>query len=297
MNSPQIQTAASANNTTFNPVRFKETTRAQWQEAADAWHNWGPLLGQWLGEATETMLDMGAVKTGSRVLDVAAGAGEQSITAAKRVGREGYVLATDISPNILRLAQQDAHAQGLNHLDIKELDGEKLDSLPGAAFDAVISRVGMIYFPDQLKALAGMRHALKDGGHVSLITYSTADKNKFFSLPVSIIRERAQLPAPLPGQPGPFSLGDPAVLTQLLVDAGFKDVQIKRINAPVQMDCYKECVRFEKESFGALHQMMATLDEEQQEEVWQEITSALEQFQGPDGFEGPCELLVASGRK
>ncbi len=61
-------------------------------------------------------------------------------------------------------------------------------------FDAVISRVGLIYFPDRHKALQEMFRVLKPGGKVAAIVYSTPEKNKFFSVPVSIIRHRAQLP-------------------------------------------------------------------------------------------------------
>ena len=72
--------------TTFDPDTFKETTRTQWDQAAEAWHRWGKLLNTWLGPATERMLDLAGVAAGSRVLDIAAGAGEQTLTAAKRVG-------------------------------------------------------------------------------------------------------------------------------------------------------------------------------------------------------------------
>ena len=102
---------------------------------------------------------------------------------------------------------------GHRNIETKVLDGENLD-VPAGSFDAVISRVGLIYFPDQQKALAGMKRALKPGGRVAAIVYSTADNNKFFSIPVSIIRRRAKLPPPLPGQPGPFSLGGPGVLEE-----------------------------------------------------------------------------------
>src|SRR5687768_3275707 len=92
----------------FDAVKYKKTTFDQWQAAAEAWYRWSPLLRQWLGKATDIMLEMAGVTTGQRVLDVAAGAGEQSITAAKKVGPSGYVLATDISPNILAFAQKMA---------------------------------------------------------------------------------------------------------------------------------------------------------------------------------------------
>src|SRR3954466_1638186 len=89
-------------------------------------------------------------------------------------------------------------------------------SAEAGRYDAVISRVGLIYFPDQQRALAGMRRALRPGGRVSAVVYSTPDRNAFFSIPVKIIRERAGLPPPLPGQPGPFSLGGEGVLEATL---------------------------------------------------------------------------------
>jgi ubiquinone/menaquinone biosynthesis C-methylase UbiE len=276
----------------FDAAKFKTTTRAQWQAAADAWHNWGPFLGQWLGPATDRMLDLAHVEPGHRVLDVAAGAGEQSIAAARRVGSKGHVLATDIAPALLEHALTDARAAGLSNVSVQELDGEQLDTLPAASFDVVISRVGLIYFPDQQRALKGMHHALKPGGRVAAIVYSTADRNGFFSIPVKIIRERAKLPPPLPGQPGPFSLGAEGVLAAAFTNAGFRDVVVQAVPSPVKLSSAAECVRFERESFGALHQMMSTLSDAERADVWRNIERELRQFEGADGFVGPCEMLV-----
>src|SRR5688500_8943090 len=97
----------------FDPVKYKNTTRDQWQTAAEAWYRWSPTLNKWLGPSTETMLDMAGISKGHRVLDIAAGAGEQTIAAAKRVGENGYVLATDISSNILDFAKEMAQKEGL----------------------------------------------------------------------------------------------------------------------------------------------------------------------------------------
>jgi ubiquinone/menaquinone biosynthesis C-methylase UbiE len=177
------------------------------------------------------------------------------------------------------------------------MDGEQV-TVDENSFDAVISRVGLIYFPDQHKALTHMRQALKPGGRVAAIVYSTAENNKFFSIPVSIIRRRAQLPPPLPGQPGPFSLGNPGVLEGLYKQAGFRDAQIRVVSAPVRSQSAAECVRFERESFGALHQMLAGIGSEaERESVWEEIEQQLKQFETPGGFEGPCELIVGVGVK
>lgn len=279
----------------FDAAAFKTTTRAQWQAAAEAWHRWGPFVGRWLGDATETMFDLAGIGPGSRVLDIAAGAGEQSISAARRAGPTGRVLATDIAPALLERAAADARAAGLSNLETLELDGEALDTLPAGSFDAAISRVGLIYFPDQQRALAGMGRALRPGGRVSAVVYSTPDRNAFFSIPVKIIRERARLPAPLPGQPGPFSLGAEGVLEAAFAKAGLRDIEVRRVPSPVRLASAAECVRFERESFGALHQMMVGLDEAERASTWEAIEEALRQFEGSEGFVGPCEMLVGAG--
>jgi len=281
----------------FDPVQYKTTTRQQWEDTAEAWHGWGPTLEEWLGQATRRMLDAAGVAPGARVLDVAAGAGGQTLAAAQLVGPTGSVVATDISPTILTYAAKAAVEAGLTNIETIEADGEALDSLPAGSLDAVICRVGLIYFPDQQRALSGMRRALRPGGRIAAVVYSTPDRNEFFSVPVSIIRERAQLPPPQPGQPGPFSLGGPGVLQAALTTAGFSDVTVDALPAPLRLPSAAECVRFERESFGALHQMLAGVAPEERPGVWAQIEAALTRFETPEGFVGPCELLVGSGTK
>jgi ubiquinone/menaquinone biosynthesis C-methylase UbiE len=283
---------------TFDADKFRQTTRAQWENAAEAWDRWSALLGRWLGPATEAMLDAAHVAPGSCVLDIAAGAGEQTLAAARRAGPTGHVLATDISPTILRYAKAAAQQAGLANVETRELDGEGHDMLPAASFDAAISRVGLIYFPDQQRALAGIRHALRPGGRFAAVVYSTPEKNPFFALPVGIIRRRAQLPPPLPGQPGPFSLGGEGVLARTLEQAGLRDVKVDKVDSPLRLPTAAECVRFERESFGALLQMMAGMGEDERADTWDEIERTLARFETNEGgFVGPCEMLVGSGMR
>lgn len=280
----------------FDPVKYKNTTHDQWQTAAEAWYRWSSTLNQWLGKATDKMLEMAGITDGHRVLDIAAGAGEQSITTAKKVGTSGYVLATDISSNILEYAKQMAQQARVNNIETKVMDGENL-TLEDGTFDAAISRVGLIYFPDQQRALKEILRVLRPGGKVAAIVYSTPDKNGFFSIPVSIIRTRAKLPPPLPGQPGPFSLGAEGIIENAFLQAGFKNIKSVRVDSPLELPTARECVRFEKESFGALHQMMSNLSVSEKESVWKEIENELQQFESDNGFTGPCEMVVAVGEK
>src|SRR5262245_34890499 len=280
----------------FDPALYKETTRHQWQEAAEAWRRWGPQLENWLGEATDLMLDLAEIGPGARVLDVAAGAGGQTLKAARRVGPAGAVLATDISSNIIELAAQEARSARLDNVATRVMDGENLD-IADASFDAVISRVGLIYFPDQQRALRESRRVLRDGGRISAIVYSTPQKNAFFSIPVTIIRRIANLPPPVAGLPGPFSLGGSGVLEESYRKAGFEESVVRAVDAPVRFPSAAECVRFERESFGALHAMLANVSQAERDRAWAEIKDELRQFEGPGGFIGPCELLVAAARK
>jgi tRNA G46 methylase TrmB len=114
-------------SSSFDRVAYKRTTTDQWQNAAESWHRWAPTLEAWLGAATELMLDLAGVGPGARVLDVAAGAGGQTLAAARRVGPEGHVLATDIASNILAFAERNARAAGLHNVEVRVLDGEQLD--------------------------------------------------------------------------------------------------------------------------------------------------------------------------
>jgi len=281
---------------TFDPIAHKVTTRAVWQEAAEAWHRWGPTFGRWLGPATELMLDMAGVRGGSRVLDIAAGAGEQTLVAARRVGPAGFVLATDIAPNILALAAEEARQAGLTQVETREMDAEQLD-LDESVFDAAISRLGVMFFPDRHKALSGIRRVLKTGGSLAVIVFSTADKNPFLAIPIATIRQRAQLPPPWPGQHSLFSLGDSGVLEAVYRQAGYRNVQVQAVSAPLRLTSAAECARLEREAFGALHALLSGLNESDREAVWQEIEAALCRFEANNGFEAPCEVLVGAGTK
>jgi SAM-dependent methyltransferase len=197
---------------------------------------------------------------------------------------------------ILPPAAAVAAAAGLANVEVREMDGEHLE-LADASFDAVISRVGLIYFPDQQRALREIHRVLRPGGRFSAIVYSTPDCNPFFSIPVGIIRRIAGLPAPAPGLPGPFSLGSPGALESAYATAGFEAVDVRPLDAPVRFPTAAECVRFERESFGALHAMLADVTPGERDAAWREIEAELRQFEGGEGFEGPCQLLIGSARR
>ena len=280
----------------FDPVKFKAITRQQWDEVAQAWHHWMPVLRAWMAPATELMLQLAQVDTGKRVLDVAAGDGDQTLTAAQRVGATGHVLAIDLAPNLVAIIEENARKTGLNNVEARVMDGENLE-LPDASFDAAISRLGVMYFPDPVKGLNEMARVLKPNGRAAVLVFSTPDKNPFFSIAVSTVRRRAQLPPPQPGMPGPFSLGAPGILAETFRKAGYRDIEAQTVSVPLRMKSAVECLRFEQESFGALHAMMAGMSEDAKRDTWSEIEEGLRAYDSEHGFESPSEVIIGVGVK
>jgi SAM-dependent methyltransferase len=280
----------------FDAEKYKNAQREQWNKDGAAWRHWNATLDCWYGEATRQMLDLAGIQLGHRILDIAAGAGEPAVGAAERVGPGGYVLATDISEGIVELARQVAHERGLNHVETRAMDGEKLD-LRDATFDIVLCRLGLMYMPHPVTALREWRRVLKAGGRVAVAVFSTPDKNSWGAVPASIIRRRAQLPPPAPGQPGPFSLGVPGVLEDIFREAGFANPDIRAVPVPHRTTSAAEYVRVAREAFGGFNAMMADLPPHERESVWDEIENSMRSFESAGGFEAPGECLVVVATK
>lgn len=285
-----------AQQPSFDAAKYKNAQREQWNKDGAAWRRWNPVLDRWYGEATCQMLDLARIRPGQRILDVAAGAGEPAVSAAERVGPGGYVLATDISEGIVELARQVARERGFKQVETRAMDGEKLD-LPDASFDAVLCRLGLMYMPAPVTALRESRRALKSGGRVAVVVFSTPERNDWGAVPVSIIRRRAQLPPPVPGQPGPFSLGGQGALEGVFRQAGFADPDIRAVPASLRMASAAEYVQLAREAFGAFNAMMAHLPPEERESVWDEVERSMRSFESQGRFEVPGECLVGSATK
>lgn len=280
----------------FDAAKYKNAQREQWNKDGAAWRRWSPTLDRWYGEATRQMLDLARIQPGQRILDVAAGAGEPAVSAAERVGPGGYVLATDISEGIVELARQVARERNLEQIETRAMDGEKLD-LPDASFDAVLCRLGLMYMPHPVTALREWCRALKAGGRVAVLVFSTPDRNPWGAVPASIIRRRAQLPPPVLGQPGPFSLGSPGVLEDVFRQAGFANPEVHAMSVPNRAASAAEYVRVAREAFGAFNAMMGHLPAAVRDSVWNEVEDSMRIFESMAGFEVPGECLVGAATR
>ena len=128
--------------------QYKEIQRQGWASVAEGWEKWWKTIEVGADNVSHRLIELAEIKSGSRVLDIATGIGDPAITAARKVGSSGRVLATDISPQMLSIAKQRAISLGLHHvIEFKEGDAETIE-LPTSTFDAVLCRWGLMFLPD-----------------------------------------------------------------------------------------------------------------------------------------------------
>jgi hypothetical protein len=154
-----------------------------------------------------------------------------------------------------------------------------------------------MYMPHPVMALREWGRTLKAGGRVAIVVFSAPDRNSWGAVPASIIRRRAQLPLPVPGRPGPFSLGTPGLLEDIFHQAGFANPEIHAVPVPHRMTSATEYVRVAREAFGAFTAMMAHLSPEERESVWNEVEVSMRSFESPGRFEAPGECFVGAATK
>jgi ubiquinone/menaquinone biosynthesis C-methylase UbiE len=241
------------------------------------------------GPATEMMLDLAEVRTGKRVLDVAAGTGDQTLTAAQRVGPTGYVLATDISGSMLKLAAEAAREAGLTNVETRVMDAENID-LDADSFDAVICQLGLFLFSNPANVLRGMRRVVRPGGKVAALVFSTAEKNPYQGIPMGVARRFGSAPLPL------FSLGETDVLENIFRESGLLDVTVRALSFSRRFSSAAEMIRRLKET-AFLRGPIEKLDEAEREQAWVEIEHQLSQLEGPNGIEVRGEFLIGAGTK
>lgn len=276
---------------------FKASMRAQWDTAAAGWNAHTADIGHWLHRPTEAMCRMAGVRTGFRVLDVAAGAGDQTLAVAQQVGVRGYVLATDLSPAIVALARDNATRAGFTHVETRVADGEDL-GVPEASFDAAVCRLGLMFFPDPLRGLREIHRALRPGGGVCTMVFSRPEKNPCLTILMSTALKYAGLPARDPfAVGGLLSLGQPGRIDALFRSAGFHDVATTALEAVFRLPSVDHYLGFVRRSASPILQILGRLDAAAADAAWSEMRERLMTFTTPEGWAGPNELLLTAGRR
>lgn len=276
---------------------FKTAVREQWDRSAQGWNDHTSEIRAWLRQASDAMLDMAGISPGASVLDVAAGAGDQTLDIAQRIGPTGRVLATDLSAAILALAQKNARQAGFNNVQTLVADGEALPVEP-ASFDAVVCRLGLMFFPDPLQGLRGMHRALRPGGGICTMVFSRPDRNPCLGILMSTALKHAGQPARDPLQPGGLlSLGKPGLIDEMLRAANFQNIASTALEAPFHLPTARHYLDFVRASASPIQQILGRLTPDAADNAWAEMEERLGVFTTADGWVGPNELLLTAAQR
>ena len=266
------------------------------KESADWWSAGQSARQQNYGAATEMMLDLAGVQAGSRVLDVAAGTGESTLMAAHRVGSNGHVIAADVSASMLNVAAEAARKEGLTNVETRVMNAESLE-LDMDSFDAVICRNALMLFPHPVEALTEMRRVVKPGGKVAVIVLAALEKDPYHGILHEAVRRIGNIPAPAPGEPWMFALGEPGALEEVYRRGDFLNVSVRAIPIQRRLTSAAAAVENMKKGAGDTRELVNRLNEADRERTWAEIAMQFKQYEGPNGFEIPGEVLIGVGTK
>lgn len=274
----------------------KSAIRDQWESAAPGWAKWEESTNKWAEPATQAMLELAGVAPGAKVLDIACGAGSQTLTAARKVGSNGLVVASDISETMLQHVQENARAVGL--ANVTTLRGAADDlKVPAESFDAVICRLGLMLFPDPKSALIAFKRALRPGGKVAVVVFTTPAANPSRAKAMQILLRHAGKSPPAPGQPGMYSLGPAEIMERLYSESGFVDVVRREIKIPFVMRSAADSLQMMQDAYGAYRAVISDCTEDVRKAAWAEVAEMLRTYETDGKFVAPSELLIASATK
>ncbi len=269
----------------------------EWRESASYWAKHLATIRTMFAALTQALIDDANIVEGHSVLDVAGGSGEPSLTIAETVGSTGSVTCTDAVAEMVAAAQSEARRRGLTNVVFRQCVA---DSLPfeNNSFDAVVSRLGAMFFPDPLAALREMLRVTKSGGAISLAVWDKSELNPFSYVITNVVARYFDAQPADPNVPGAFRFAEPGSLARILKDAGAVDVKERvlkfHIAAPISP---KEFWEMRSETSGTLREKLATLSPLQADLVAQEAQEAVREFFPNNQMDFPARMIIVSGKR
>ena len=231
---------------------------------------------------------------GDVILELAAGAGDTGFDAAELIGDEGRLISSDLSPAMLGAARRRGAERGIDNVDYRVLDAERIE-LDDASVDGTVCRFGYMLMADPPAALAETRRVLRPGGRLVLAVWGPPERNPFFAIIGGWLVARGHLPAPQPPPaPGVFSMASAERSRQLLAGAGFDDVGIAEVELRFAVRDVAEYIRFTADTAGPVGLAVRELSGGSLEALTAEIEEALRPFSTGDGYELPGVALCAA---
>lgn len=230
-----------------------------------------------------------------RVLDVGCGAGATTLAMARRLGGRGSCVGVDLSLPLLSVAERRAAAEGLATASFVRGDAQTYAFDPDA-FDAVISRFGVMFFDDPEAAFANLRRAARSGGKLAFAAWRSPADNPFMTIaPQAAAPYLPALPSPSPGAPGPFAFADPDRVRRILTAAGWTDVDVRALDATAcvtERDLHTFVTRL-----GPVGRALADVDEATRARVTAAVHAAFAPHVRDGAARFTCACWLATARR
>jgi enediyne biosynthesis protein CalE5 len=279
-----------------DPTEFRDAQKESWGEAAAGWKKWSGWLDDHALPVSERLVELAGIESGSHVLDVAAGYGEPSLTAARKAGPDGRVVSTDIAAEMLAYGRERAAAAGMENIEFLHAGANDLD-FPHESFDAAVSRWGIIFDPDGEGAAGRVRGFLKPGARFAIASWGTPEQVPMIARPMKAALDFLGLPPPPPGTPGPLSRPTPEAIGGLLQGGGFSGVEVEETDISFDWASPEEFTTYVREVIAPITRMIESQPEDVQPNAWKAIEDDIGELASEDGkLDLSNRVLLASGQ-
>lgn len=273
--------------------QITEQQRQTWNKFSGGWEKWDEWVLNWLEPIGSKLLDEVEPKPTDRALDVSTGTGEPGLTAATHVAE---VVATDVAEDMVKIALKNAQAKGLMNYMATVADAENLPFSDGE-FDAVVCRLGVMYFADPAAGVTELARVLKPGRKMALAAWSEPAKNPWATTASGVINKLLNLPAPNPDAPGVFRCSRPELLSELLEQAGLEEIHQIEVSGAGVYDSPEHYWDFVMDVVAPVATPLSNASEDVREEAKKAVIEATKPFQKDGKVIFPYVCWVASGRK
>ena len=278
--------------------RFREKLREEWtdEQTVAAWRKWQGPLSAFTRGATAAVLEAAQLRPGMRVLDLASGVGDPALSIAEAVGPSGHVVATDLGPGMIGLAEELAKSRGLRNMEFRVADVGALP-FPDGSFDVVSCRFGVMFFPEQVKAFRECRRVLKPGGRVSFVVWGKREQ-PFLGATIGVLMKYVEAPTPDPDAPHAFMFGERGLLESRLKAAGFADVreEVRTVTGRWEGTPEDYWQQF-TEVAAPFRPLIAKLTPETRAKAEAEIFAGLRKLSDGKVITMPLEIVIGTGVK
>lgn len=267
----------------------------QWGRAALGWKRWAEVFAQ--RDDASLYLDAAGIEPGHHVLEVGAGTGDQTLALAERVGPDGGVVATDLTPGMLAIARERIETAGFDNVAFQIADAADL-GYDDDGFDAVVSGFTWMLIPDPVAAAAEVRRVLVPGGRFAVSVWGPPPTVPMLAVPMGVLVNELGIEPPAPEGPGLFSLAHPDRLGAVFEGAGMENVSVAPFNVRLRFPSPEDYAAFTRDVAVVVSDLVSQHAPDRTEEIWGKVADRMRDSVAADGsvvFEN--QALLATGSR